>query len=163
MTAKKRERRRPEKPLVKQAAEFVIHHLADKTAFHPFTGTDYDAWNAYVPLVRLWGRTRSDAVVSALHAVVMTAQHRNADVMAVFKKAIPCLLDWSDEPRLWSKIGPHLGGGDTFWPCRDGERVCHHTKSRVYSSGMDPDYRECLECGAIWKPAAGCDRRLVES
>jgi hypothetical protein len=61
-------RRRAEKPLVKQAAEFVTHHLYDKTAFHPFTGTDYDAWHAYIPLVRLWGRTRSEEIVLALRA-----------------------------------------------------------------------------------------------
>ncbi len=168
MTKTKSPRRRPEKPLTKQAAEFVIHHLADKTAFHPFTGTDYDAWNAYVPLVRLWGRTRSDGVVSALREVVLAAQHRNVDVMAVFKKAIPCLLDWSDERALWMKIGPRVSLSEVerdfaasvqataervLWPCLDGERICNHERNRVYSSGMDPDYRECLDCGAIYKPA----------
>lgn len=165
-------RRRPEKPLVKQAAEFVIFHLADKSAFHPFTGTDYDAWNAYIPLVRLWGRMRSDAIVAALRAVVHSAQARNEDVMAVFKKAIPCLLDWSDEPRLWLQIAP--SGGDlsditrarviaglkkigiaepadpvrVMWPCHDGPRICNHTNSRPskrYACAFD-----CKDCGATW-------------
>lgn len=156
-------RRRPEKPLHKQVAEFVIHHLADKRAFAPFTGTDYDAWHAYIHLIRLWGRTRSDDVVAALRAVVHTAQTRNDDVMAVFKKAIPCLLDWSDEPKLWGQIGPRhalddisraRGASDVTWPCRDGARICHHENSRPYGHatpeiGYTPE-QKCRDCGAIW-------------
>lgn len=170
-------RRRPEKPLVKQAAEFVIFHLADKTAFHPFTGTDYDAWHAYVPLVRLWGRTRSEGVVTALREVVHSAQVSNPDVMAVFKKAIPCVLDWSDEPALWRQIGPRAEMSDitkarivagltrygmpegdpvrVMWPCSDGARVCRHTNSRPYKGAVpEPGYtldQECKDCGAIWR------------
>jgi hypothetical protein len=65
--------------------------------------------------------------------VVHTAQYRHPpDVMAVFKKAIPCLLDWSDEPALWSQIGPIEGGilrtvngvpDNVIWPCPDGPRA----------------------------------------
>ena len=157
-------RKRPEKPLTKQATEFVIHHLADKTAFHPFTGTDWDAWNAYVPLVRLWGRMRNEATATALRAVVAATRRGHGydlDVLSVFKKAIPCLLDWSDERALWMQIGPlaaPLRGEDPMrsvplWPCADGPRVCEHERSTVYSSGMDPDYRECKGCGAIWRPS----------
>lgn len=163
-------RRRPEKPLVRQAAEFVIFHLADKTAFHPFTGTDYDAWHAYVPLIRLWGRTRSEGVVTALREVVASAQVNNRDVMAVFKKAIPCVLDWSDEPALWKRIGPRVTLRDVdidmatalnakaervLWPCSDGARVCRHTNSRPYKGAVpEPGYtldQECKDCGAIWR------------
>jgi len=159
-------RRRPEKPLHKQVAEFVIFHLADKTAFHPFTGTDYDAWHAYIHLVRLWGRTRSDDVVAAMKAVVRCAQQRNEDVMAVFKKSIPCILDWSDEPKLWVQVAPQTGPLDEMtqariragikklgeatsephvvrgeidrimWPCNDGARVCHHENSKPYKNAV---------------------------
>lgn len=147
-------RRRPEKPLVKQAAEFVIFHLADKSAFHPFTGTDYDAWQAYVPLIRLWGRTRSASVVEALRAVVSCAQHQNVDVMAVFKKAIPCVLDWSDESKLWAQIW--IGGpADSLWPCPDGARICKHERNKPYTAATpEPGYtldQECKDCGAVWR------------
>lgn len=153
--------RRREKPLPKQAADFVIFHLADRGAFAPFTGTDHDAWLAFIYLVQLWGRTRSDDVVGALRAVVHAAQTRNADVMAVFKKTIPCLLDWSDEPRLWQQVGPSApltdiaraqGKIGVLWPCRDGARVCAHERSRPYASD-EPGWQECRECGDIWKPA----------
>lgn len=165
-------RPRPEKPLVKQAAEFVIFHLADKTAFHPFTGSDYDAWHAYIPLIRLWGRWRSDEVANALHAVVHCAQIRNVDVMAVFKKAIPCVLDWSDETKLWPKIGPSVltsidhdlnaviaPAGMRFsrvmMPCHDGPRICTHGNSKPYKNATpEPGYtldQECRDCGAVWR------------
>lgn len=168
-------RRRPEKPLHRQVAEFVCWQLADKRAFSPFTGTDYDAWHAYIHLIRLWGRTRSDDVVAALRAVVHTAQTRHDDVMAVFKKAIPCLLDWSDEPKLWSKIGPRrklddvttarirrgidkhfesfdvtdvtFDGTEVTWPCADGPRVCHHENSKPYKHATpEPGYTDEKEC-----------------
>lgn len=166
-------RRRAEKPLIKQCAEFVIFHLADRTAFAPFTGTDYDAWYAYVPLVRLWGRTRNEAVTAALRAIVHCAQTRNTDVMAVFKKAIPCVLDWSDETALWPKIGPsvELSSVDrdfnatiapaglrvvrVMMPCPDGPRICKHPRNKPYKPAVpEPGYsldQECLDCGAIWR------------
>ena len=165
-------RKPPDKPLHKEVAEFVIFHLADKSAFSPFTGTDYSAWHAYIYLVRLWGRTRSDDVAAAMRAVVHTAQVRNHDVMAVFKKSIPCLLDWSDEPKLWSQIGPMadvdelaqarakagLDGGKIVaavqWPCSDGARICEHDNSRPYKRSSEPGWLDCKDCGAIWKPAS---------
>lgn len=156
--------RRREKPLPSQVSDFVRHHLADRGAFAPLTGTDHDAWLAFVYLVRLWGRTRSDDVVRALRAVVHTAQTRHADVMAVFKKSIPCLLDWSDEPQLWRQIGPNAPLTDieraqgtspsVLWPCADGARVCDHTRSRPYKSDDDRPWRECRDCGTIWRPTS---------
>lgn len=155
--------RRREKPLPKQVADFVIHHLADKRAFAPFTGTDHDAWLAFLYLVRLWGRTRSDDVVTALRAAVHSAQTRHEDVMAVFKKSIPCLLDWSDETRLWRQIGPRVqltdiararGETDVLWPCSDGPRVCAHARSEPYDRGGEPGWRVCRECDTIWRPAS---------
>jgi hypothetical protein len=154
--------RRREKPLPKQVIEFVTFHLADKGAFAPFTGTDHDAWLAFLYLVRLWGRTRSDDVVGAMRAVVHAAQARHPDVMAVFKKSIPALLDWSDEPKLWRQVGPRApltdieraqgAPGSVLWPCRDGERVCAHERNRPYERGGEPGWRECRDCGIIWKP-----------
>jgi hypothetical protein len=153
--------RRREKPLPKQVTDFVIFHLADRGAFAPFTGTDHDAWIAFLYLVRLWGRTRSADVVDAMRATAHAAQTRHTDVMAVFKKSIPALLDWSDEPKLWLQVGPRVLLSDieraqgrtpsVLWPCRDGERVCAHERSRPYERGDEPGWRECRDCGTIWK------------
>lgn len=144
-------RRRPEKPLTKQAIEFVRHHLADKGAFAPFTGTDWDAWNAYIPAVRLWGRMRDHETAAVLRGIVRCAQP-NADVLACFKKAIPCLLDWSDEFKLWNQIKPSpspRAQGNINMPCPNGARICHHERSKPYAG--EGGYQECRDCGAVWK------------
>jgi hypothetical protein len=165
-------RKKAEKPLIKQAAEFVIHHLADRSAFAPFTGTDFDAWHAYVPLVRLWGRTRNGDVINALRAVVHVAQIRNADVMAIFKKTIPCLLDWSDERPLWLQIGPRAPLRDVdrdlasvlngraervLWPCPDGARICAHIHSKP--SKIRDGWFVCSDrtCRTEWRPDDSSD------
>src|SRR5690349_18614509 len=31
---------------------------------------------------------------------------------------------------------------------------CDHSNSEVRSSGLDPDWRECVDCGALWKPGS---------
>lgn len=141
-------RNRPEKPLDKQVAEFVRFHLGDKGAFAPFTGTDFDAWRAYIHLVRLWGRTRSASVIAALRAVVNTAQIRHDDVMAVFKKSIPSLLDWGDERTLWAQICP----AEQMRPCGDGRRICAHIHSK--RSKKHPGWFICKDptCRAEWRP-----------
>ena len=161
-------RRRPEKPLTKQAAEFVIFHLNDKSAFAPFTGTDWDAWHAFIPAVRLYGRMRDEKTVVALKAIVACAQ-RHVDVLACFKKAIPCLLDWSDEVNLWPRIAPPTLQSVTdhdlaacvapagmivtrvIMPIADGPRVCYHERSKTCES--EEGYSECSDCGAIWRAA----------
>lgn len=149
-----RTRRRPEKPLDKHAAEFVIWHLADRSAFAPFTGTDWDAWKAYVPTLRLWGRMRDDATTNALRAIVGCAQ-RHADVLAVFKKAIPCLLDWPDERRLWDQIYPrrHLGDAEWRMPVPDGKRICRHENNRPRDDNGSSKL-ECRDCGLVWQRGA---------
>ena len=141
-------KRTREKPLDKEVAEFVIWHLHDRGAFAPLTGTDWDAWRAYIHLVRLWGRTRAETVLQALRYVVHSAQVRHADVMAVFKKSIPCLLDWSDERQLWPQIAPN----GMFLPCPDGPRICRHERSKPREN-FEPgeQWRECRDCHAIWK------------
>lgn len=139
-----------EKPLERQVSEFVRFHLHDNGAFAPFTGTDFDAWRAFIHLVRLWGRTRSLHVVDAMRAVVHTAQTQNADVMAVFKKSIPCLLDWSDEFNLWRCIAPG-SPGDPLHPCADGSRICSHIHSKP-AKGR-PGWFKCKDptCRDVWR------------
>ncbi len=135
-------------PLEKQVSNFVRFHLYDNHAFAPMTGTDFAAWHAFIHLVVLWGRTRSDAVTEALRAVLHTAQTRHTDVMAIFKKSIPCLLDWSDEGPLWRAICP-----DTqMHPCADGPRTCSHIHSRPDKTRPGWFKRKDTTCGEIWCP-----------
>lgn len=136
-----------EKPLDKRVAAFVQFHLYDRHVFAPFTGTDFDAWRAFIHLVVLWGRSRSPEVVNALRAVIHTAQYHKQDVMAIFKKSIPCLLDWSHERELWMQICP-----DTMMhPCPDGWRVCSHIHSKP--DKKRPGWYRCKDrtCGEIWR------------
>lgn len=96
------------KELTKEIAVFVKHHLRDKHAFAPFTGQDFSAWSAFLYACQLYGR--GDAVgqrgaLDAMTVLVLAAQQK-ADVIAVFKKAIPGVLDWSDEPAIWARIAP---------------------------------------------------------
>lgn len=140
-----------EKPLERQVADFVRFHLHDRGAFAPFTGTDFDAWRAFIHLVRLWGRTRERSVVLALQHVVNSAQWWNADVMAVFKKSIPCLLDWGDEISLWREVAKGLDGDRRPDPCPDGPRICAHIHSKPMKN--KPGWYKCKDptCRDEWR------------
>ena len=163
-------------PLYSEVHKFVVFHLADLYVLSPFTGTDFPAWHAYLYLVELWGRTRHADVIVAMRSVLHVAQWRNQDVMAVFKKSIPAVLDWSDEPVLWKQIAPEvppfeikLGYGPTvavaqgmttrriIWPCPDGSRTCSHPNSKP--SKKHPGWLICLDktCKAEWR------REVVEA
>src|SRR3990172_7053416 len=121
----KRPRSRPEKPLTKEIAVFVKHHLADAHAFAPFTGQDHSAWAAFLYACQLYGRSdatgQANAII-AMRACIDAAQQKPC-VQAVFKKSIPGVLDWGFEHRIWSQIS-------ITWPCDDGERICHHERSK---------------------------------
>lgn len=154
-------------PLPRVIAKFVKHHLADKTAFAAFTGQDHSAWNAFVYFVELYGR--SDAMgeanaIDAMRSCIEAAQHGNTVVMACFKKAIPGVLDWPVEPKLWVKIAPIVKRAHVtddklegmlegmlegpLWPCPDGERICAHLRSKP--SKKHADMFDCRDCQATW-------------
>jgi hypothetical protein len=136
-------------PLTKSVAEFVRFHLGDKHCFSPFTGQDYSAWYAFVYAVELYGRsdmTGRDGAIKAMGALVACAQQK-PEILAVFKKAIPSVLDWHDERELWMQIGPGPGG-DPMWPCLDGERICAHESTKPYKAVTG--YRQCKDCGCVF-------------
>lgn len=153
-----------EKPLDKRAADFVRFHLYDKQAFAAFTGQDFSAWRAFVYAVELWGRSDSRGATHALDAMraCVGAAQRTPDVLACFKKAIPCVLDWGREPTLWARIAPAAldvpsGFGFRFehgvvWPCSDGERICSHLHSKPAKDR--PGWFICKDklCKALWRP-----------
>ncbi len=169
-----------EKPLTKEISVFVKHHLRDKYAFAPFTGQDFSAWAAFLYACQLYGRSdgrgREQAVLS-MAALVRAAQQK-ADVLAVFKKAIPGVLDWNFEPEVWAQIAPRtlerspgcprriirceqiglpMREGDDMgrialvWPCEDGAYECPHLHSKP-SKRHEGDL-ECRDCKATWRPA----------
>jgi hypothetical protein len=152
-----------EKPLAKEVAYFVKHHLADKHLFAPFTGQDYSAWEAFIHTLRLYGRSDTagrELAIEAMRALVRASQQKD-DVLAVFKQSIPACLDWSDEPKLWLQIAPPArddigrARGDVTWPCGDGERICHHERTKLYKraereAGWSEE-RECLDCGCVFR------------
>jgi hypothetical protein len=91
-----------------------------------------------------------------MSALVRSAQQKE-DVAAVFKKAIPGVLDWNYEPTIWMRIAPRslaqspscpvriipcekiglptsmgddLGRIALAWPCSDGAYECPHARSK---------------------------------
>lgn len=158
-----------ERQLTKDIAVFVKHHLRDKHAFAPFTGQDFSAWAAFLYACQLYGRSDKvgqNAALDAMIALVRAAQQKE-DVIAVFKKAIPGVLDWSYEPAVWARIAPRslawspdcpiriiaceqfglpiamgddlgLGRLALVWPCPDGGYECPHTRSKP-AKGMSRD------------------------
>jgi hypothetical protein len=165
-------------------AVFVKHHLRDKHAFAPFTGQDHSAWAAFLYACQLYGRsdtTGQRGAIAAMTALVRSAQQK-ADVIAVFKKAIPGVLDWSYESNVWAQIAPRslawspdcpmhiisclrfglpmsmgddLGRVALVWPCPDGGYECPHTRSKPAkgrSTEAGENWFDCSDCKATWRP-----------
>ena len=159
------------KDLTKSIAVFVKHHLRDKHAFSPFTGQDHSAWTAFLYACQLYGRsdaTGQRGALDAMTVLVLAAQQKD-DVIAVFKKAIPGVLDWNYEPTVWAQIAPQalawsqgcptriIGRVALVWPCADGGYDCPHTRSKP-AKGMSEEaangksWFDCLDCKATWRP-----------
>jgi hypothetical protein len=160
-----------ERPLTKEIAVFVKFHLADKHAFAPFTGQDFSAWAAFLYACQLYGRSDyggQRGAIDAMRALVHAAQQKD-DVLAVFKKAIPGVLDWSHEEEIWPKIAP-MGKGNSrltampylnavgyiAWPCPSGPRICSHVRSKP--SKKHPGFFVCSDptCRAEWRLEEEC-------
>lgn len=151
-----------EPPLPKRIAVFVKFQLADKSAFAPFTGQDFSAWCAFLYATELYGRGDYNGQAHALdmmRAAMRAAQDKD-DVLAVFKKSIPGVLDWGHEAQLWQKIAPltkhHDDGAPiAIWPCPDGPRICAHIHSKP--SKKHAGYLVCKDCGTTWRSAPNGD------
>jgi len=143
------------KPLDKEIAVFVKFHLFDKHAFAPFTGQDYSAWCAFLYACQLYGRSDLNGqaqAIDAMRACVRACQPKE-DVLAIFKKSIPGVLDWDFEASIWVQIFPRKHAGDTTWimPCSNGARICGHIHSKP--SKKHEYYFKCKDCDAEWRPA----------
>lgn len=142
-----------EQSLPKQMRKFVCFHLGDKHAFGPFTGQDFSAWSAFVYAVELYGRgdARGQAYgLDTMKAALLAAQQKS-DVLMCFQKAIPGVLDWSFETRLWTKIAPIDTTGSPIFYAAPGERVCSHMRSKPAKDR--PGWYVCRDplCKSVWR------------
>lgn len=159
---------KPERPLDKRMALFVKFHLGDKYAFAPFTGQDFSAWKAFLYALELYGRGDAKGRESAIEIMTacIDAAQRKDDVLAIFKKSIPGVLDWGFEVDLWPQIAPIVtraerervawlpytnADGAIAWPCSDGPRICSHIHSKPHKTR--PGWFVCKDpvCKEVWK------------
>lgn len=97
-----------EKPCCQAARPWLRGRLTkvtgDRYPLAPLTGQDARALSAFVHLLELYACSddvgRRSALL-ALHHAVMAMQ---GSTRHIAKAAIPYVLDWSDEDRLWPEI-----------------------------------------------------------
>lgn len=89
-------------PACKTLRPFLVHHLGQHS-LGALTGQDARALEAFASR-RALRRLGQQGRISALRAMSATVQAAQISVWPLFRKAIPCGLDWSDEERLWQEI-----------------------------------------------------------
>lgn len=97
-------------PPCRRVIEFLSAHYPGITA--PLTGQDARALAVWAHLLDLYAVADSfgrAAAVDAMRALVRGAIQPGCRV--ILKRAIPALLDWPDEERLWSLVRPSDEGG----------------------------------------------------
>ena len=95
---------RPEPPCCKTVSKWLTHH-AGRDALAPLTGQDTRALRAFVHLVELNAHSDANGQRRALEAMRATADAMQPSTRYLAKIAIPHLMDWPDEERLWRLIG----------------------------------------------------------
>lgn len=93
-----------EKPYCQSAPHWVAHRLKDKAALAPLTGQDWRAFQAFVHLVALYGNSDGEGRRAAVLAMFHTLKAMQPSTRHLAKAAIPHVLDWGDEERLWSQL-----------------------------------------------------------
>jgi len=68
------------------------------------TGQDYAAFVAFVHLVDCYGRADDAGRRAVVAAMGFTVAAMQPKVRHVAKAAIPAVLDWGDEDRIWQAI-----------------------------------------------------------
>jgi hypothetical protein len=97
-------RQAKEKPFCESAQRWVVERLKDRAAFAPMTGQDSRAFTAFVHLVELYSVSDSTGRRSAIEAMTHTLRAMQASTRHLAKAAIPHVLDWADEDRIWQQI-----------------------------------------------------------
>lgn len=91
-------------PFCKTAPKWIEGHLG-KGCFAPMTCQDYRAFSAFVHLLELYSFADEDGQQCALIAMSSTIMAMQPKCRSIAKKAIPHVLDWDDEDRLWARMG----------------------------------------------------------
>jgi hypothetical protein len=94
-----------EKPYCESVRKWVEGRLKDKGAFAPMTGQDWRAFAAFVHLVALYGASDADGSGHAIAAMRHTVRAMQPSTRHLAKAAIPHMLDWGDEDRIWRQLG----------------------------------------------------------
>lgn len=93
-----------EQPVCKSARGWVRERLKDRNALAPLTGQDGSALSAFAHLVELYARADDMGRMNALAAMRATVRAMQPSVQHLAKAAIPHVMDWSDEDRIWRMI-----------------------------------------------------------
>jgi hypothetical protein len=91
-------------PCWQSSVAWVRDRLNDRSAFAPMTGQDSSAFAAFVHLVELYGRADQVGRLVALEAMRQTLRAMQPSTRHLAKAAIPHVLDWSDEDRIWQQV-----------------------------------------------------------
>jgi hypothetical protein len=93
-----------EKPCCQTGPKWVCDRLKDKNALAPLTGQDWRALQAFVHLVALYGSSDTDGRGHAIEAMRHTVVAMQSSTRHLAKAAIPHMLDWDDEERVWNLL-----------------------------------------------------------
>lgn len=91
-------------PYCLSAQRWVRERLNNKSALAPLTGQDFRAFTAFVHLVDLYSAGDDEGRRHAVRAMQHCVSAMQPSTRHLVKVAIPHVMDWSDEERLWSQI-----------------------------------------------------------
>lgn len=92
------------RPFCQTVRGWLVNRLHDKSACAPLTGQDTRALQAFVHLVELYGNSDTTGRRAALSAMGAVLQAMQPSTRHLAKAAIPHVLDWSHEDRLWAQV-----------------------------------------------------------
>lgn len=96
---------RAEKPVCRDYAAFLKEHMG-RDCLAPLTGQDARALHAFLHAVQLWGNSDPEGqrhAETAMRALVLAMQPH---CRLIAKRAIPRVLDWGHEARIWGRLFP---------------------------------------------------------
>jgi hypothetical protein len=92
-----------EHPVCRTAPRWLLAQLG-KDCLAPLTGQDARALHAFVHLVELYSIADDAGQRHAVRAMVATLDAMQPKIKLLCKAAIPHVMDWADEDRIWRQI-----------------------------------------------------------
>jgi hypothetical protein len=83
---------------------WIVERLQDRQALAPLTGQDSRALASFLHLIALYGNSDGEGRSAAIFAMAHTLRAMQPSSRPLAKAAIPHVLDWDDEERLWSLV-----------------------------------------------------------